>query len=602
MPALEEWGDERPAKMPLRGYQRDGYASYLEIRAKGYSKIGVDWSGGLGKTRLLGYIAEQEYARSGKPACVIEFRDNMVRQTAARLEAETNLSVEIEMGKERASPFTPIVAMSAHTGARINRLTGWADDHFSIIIVDESHHALAPSTLRIINYFHYGAESLVGGWVKPKDGEYTPKAIILGTSATWDIGAKRNLGVLFQCFIEPRISYLEAVQMGWLVPPRMINVPVKLDLRKLRIAATEHGNDFSKKELGLLMEPVIEELAAQHCKYASERKSIAFLPSVECARLFHEAVRRRGLNSIFIHGEMDEAPDEIKRFQLAPRGTVLSNCSMVVEGSDFVDCDCVGWYRATISKAFYKQGNYRPNRVLAGVVNDAMTDEERRAAIAASDKKDSLHIDPLFVSDRIDLCEHFDLLTDDPEVKKAMRAGVSVDGANVSDVVEAATRDAIKALEKAAKKEAAKEARMINPLTHGLALDHEALKNYRPQEAWEAKPVNDFQREGLLALGYNANEVKDAGQADIILKRMHDRKAMKLASPKQMEQLRKLTKVRDGRVVPMFTEDEIVAMRGSQAGAILGRCAPWTKGGQIQRARDAGKIVDYQRWSGTQVG
>lgn len=349
-----DWDDDAPVatkpKIQLRGPQ-PGWVDAIEADLKTHTRLLAVAPGGIGKSTVFAFLAARMWAR-GIRTLVLENRDRLTRQTAKRLADETGLQVEIEMGDEHASPFAPIVVACVQSLGRTNRLTGFADDHFGLIVPDEAHLSLANFWQRILNYFHYGASSLEEEWSAPPDGTYQPKASVVGFTASPDIGDRKNLGQFYQKR-SVDYTYLEAVEDGWLVGIRQTSIPVKIDLKKYKARSTPTGMDFSTNDLSAAMVPIIEELAEQHAKHARDKKSIAFLPSVECARMMTDALIRRGIKSMFVSGECFDGDEKTEDFVRSGPGTTLCNAMIYTYGVDFPDVDCIGWYRATVSKAFY---------------------------------------------------------------------------------------------------------------------------------------------------------------------------------------------------------------------------------------------------------
>lgn len=531
-----DWGEavsEPPHRFALRGRQPEWLATIISDLAT-KSRVLVVAPGGVGKTTLFAALAAH-YHTLGIRTLVLENRDRLTRQTADRIRSETGIDVEIEMGDEHASPFAPIVVASVQTLGRVNRLTGFSDTHFGLIVADEAHFSLAPQWQRVLCYFHYGAHSLTPDWKRPLDGSYEVKARCAGFTATPDIGERRNLGQFFH-HRSVNYSYLEAVQDGWLVGPVQKNIPVRVDLSKYKAKSTPNGNDFAASDLSAALIPIIEELAEQILIHASAKKTIAFLPSVECARMMTDALLRRGMRAIFVSGECLDASEKTDEFAALGAGSVLVNCCLYVYGVDFPDVDCIAWFRATISKAFYIQGIYRGTRVLPGILNGLKTAEERRSAIAASAKPNVTILDPLFVSDRIDLLDAYDLLTDEPEVKKAMKAS----GELSVEAAQKAERDFLKSLKKEAKKHERKAARTIDPLAFAVSLGDLAIRSYEPREAWESQPASVGQLDFIKRQGMDIAGVTSKGLASRIISRLRVRQDNHLATPRQLKLMHQL--------------------------------------------------------------
>lgn len=534
-PHEENW-DVVPA-FRLRSYQKEWADAIDKDRADGFTRVVIDASGGLGKSTLFAYVAKREWERYGKRTLVLANRERLVLQSAKRMREETGLEVDVEMSNHRASPFAQIVMGSIQSLSRVTRLTGFSPDHFSVVVPDECHHAGSPSFQRVLRYFHYGAESLNENWVKPKDGEYAPKATIIGTTATPPAEGKKNhLGKFFQKY-SARYSYLQAVEDGWLVKPVLKTIPVKIDVSRFRVGKGPMGKDFNAEDVSAAMIPVVDKLVEQVVTHASDRKSMCFWPSVECARLAHESTLRQGLASIFVSGDHADADDRATAFDNAGAGTVMNLCSIYVEGIDFISVNAIGWFRVTLSEEWYKQGIFRGTRTLKGIVSDDMTKEERRAAIAMSDKPDLLIFDPTCNHERIDICSVYDLYTDEPEIKERMKAMPNMD---LGEAAKTAERDFLASLKKALKKQERREARTINPLAFGVSLGDPLLSSYQPENDRDALPPTPGQIDFMRRQHIDTDKIKYRGLATKLIGRILTRLKMGLATPGQLDFLHNL--------------------------------------------------------------
>jgi superfamily II DNA or RNA helicase len=514
----------------LRSYQREWMEATARDRASGFTRLLLDAPGGCGKSTYFAAMAKEEWLVRGGRTLIIENRQQLVNQAADRIRNETGLDADIEMGSERASPHAPIVVASIATLGRVSRLTSFSDQHFSLVVIDECHHGTAPLCLRAVHYFHYGAASLAEEWTPPKDGTYAPKACIIGTTATPDVKGKRHLGTLFQKFTA-RYSYLQAIEDGWLVGIKEVNIPVRVDLSKFKAKNTSHGTDFSDEDNSAAIIPIIEELSEQIVAHAKDRKTMCFLPSLECAQKMADALNRRGLKALYCSGVCLDKDTKTEEFQAHGKGICLCLCALYTEGTDFPDVDTIAWMRATLSPIFYKQGLFRETRVLKGVVSDEMTAEQRRAAIAASPKPYGLLISPFFVSDRNDLCSVVDLFLDRPELKEGMKK-------KPTDMTDAAKiRDFIEALEKAADKHRNRQPRTIDPVRFSVSIGADAIAHYVPENAADAAPPNKAELDYILGCGLSSVDVKTSGQAQLLIQRLQARERLGLASPKTLQQL-----------------------------------------------------------------
>lgn len=568
-----ELDDPVGVQFRLRSYQREWMDATERERSNGFTRLLLDAVGGSGKTSFAAALGLKEWVQKGGRMLMLETRQQLVAQTAKRLRDETGLEVDIEMGDQRASPFAPVVVASVASLGRVDRLTSFAPNHFAILIADECHNSAGPLFLRVMRFFHYGVASLSPDWAAPKDGTYQPGALIVGITATPTTEGKRNLGNFYQKFVA-RYSYLQAIEDGWLVGIKEVNIPVKVDTRKFRRKSTEHGMDFSPEDESSALIPVIEELAEQVVKLAAAKKTMCFLPSKECAMRMADALNRRGLRSLYVLGECLDRDEKTDEFQSSGPGICLCLCAMYVEGTDFPDVDCVAWMRPTISRSFYLQGIFRCSRTLPGLVNDDMTAGERRAAIAGSRKPWSLVISPFFVSDKIDIMSVVDLFVD-PELKEKMKKAPT----QFTDAEK--IRDFIASLEKAANKHANRQPRTIDPVRFSLSVGADRIAAYVPENAADAGPPTQAELDVLLAAGIRTFDgetgkptITSSGQAQKLISTLRERDRLGLASPKQIEQLTLRLKI-PGEAASM--------MKKGQAGAILGKHAAkhWQRQGAI---------------------
>jgi superfamily II DNA or RNA helicase len=536
---LNDDGRESPAPtFKLRSYQKQWADAIDKDRAEGFTRLVIDASGGLGKSTLFAYIAKLEWERHGKRTLVLANRERLVLQSAKRMRDETGLDVDVEMGDQTASPFTPIVMASIQSISRKNRLLSYSPDHFSVVVPDECHHAGSPSFQRVLNYFHYGADSLNENWERPKDGEYVPIATIIGTTATPPAEGKKNhLGKFFQKY-SARYSYLSAVEDGWLVKPVLKTIPVKIDTSKFRISRTSHGRDFADYEVNEAIMQVVPKLIDQVVLHASDRKTMCFWPSVECAKIAHEVTLQKGLYSIFVSGECDDADDRATAFDNAGAGTVMNLCSIYVEGIDFIAVSAIGWFRVTMSEEWYKQGIFRGTRTLKGIVDDSMTKEERREAIALSGKPDLLILDPAANHERLDICSIYDLFTDVPEIKERMKA--MDPNKDLGEAAKEAERDFLKSLKRELKKQERREARTINPLAWAMSLGDPLLASYQPENDRDSLPPTPGQIDFMRRQHIDTDKIKYRGLATKLIGRILTRIRMGLATPGQLDFLHNL--------------------------------------------------------------
>ncbi len=523
-----EFEEESRPGFKLRGRQSEWIAAMHRDEAAGFRRNLVIAPPGVGKTSVMAFDANTKWREQGVRTLITENREHLVEQTAQRVRDETGLEVDIEMASQTASPHAPVVVASVQTLGRINRLTSFAPDHFGNVVSDECHLSLSPQAQRCLNYAHYGEASLDEKWVRPKDGEYQPLATVWGYTGSPNLGGGRSLGEWYHR-VSANYSLLEAIDEGWLVGYKEINIPVAIDTRKFRRTRNAEGATFNTEDQSEAIIAELNKLASQIVREAHDKKTICFLPSVECARLMAETLNAMGMRAIFASGECLDKSDKIDAYNAAPPGTVLCNCALVVYGIDFVDTDCIAPFCAMISKCRYVQSIGRGGRVLKGVLREGMNADQRKAAIWSSRKPYCTILSPFFISDRIDICEPFDLFSEAARPKKKRSEGVR-DLSTPEKV-----RDWMKSLENAADPHKHRQARTIDPVLYAMSVNPD-----RPHEPVGPTDLNPPMREELdvlLQLGIDTTKVKTSGQAQRLISAARSRAAHGLASPKTLKQL-----------------------------------------------------------------
>lgn len=543
----------------LRGRQQE-WKDAIHSDLKLYSRCLCVAPGGVGKTTLFAALAADMWA-NGVRTLVLENRDRLTEQTASRIRKETGLTVDVEKGDQRASPYSPIVVACVQSLSKINRLTCFSEDHFGLVVADECHLALSHSWLRIIRYFHWGSQSLEEDWKQPPDLAYAPKAKLVGFTASPNLGDKRSLGELFHRE-SVNYPYLDAIDEGWLVGIVEKNIPVKVDCRKFRRTKTAEGAAFNIEDQDAAILPIIKELAAQIPEYAPNRKGIAFVPSLAIARALTEALVAIGVDATFVSGECMDKNEKTDAFASAGPGAWLINACLYTYGVDFPDVSCVAIFGPIISKVKYVQSIYRGTRVLDGTLKEGMNAAERVQAIANSKKTHLLVLSPFYISDRINLCETFDMFgVRGEESKKLNRlTGDLTDTKKVRDYMEA--------LNKAADPHRNRQPRTIDPVRFGLAIGVEAIANYQPQNAQDAAPPTKAELDYLLEAGCSTVDVKTSGAAQLLIQRLQGRERLGLASPKTIQQLT----LRLG-----WPQEAASMMKQRQAGMLVGKGVRYRK-------------------------
>lgn len=370
-----------------RDYQANCRDIVLDSFAQ-YQSVLTVLATGLGKTRLLGYVA-REFRRShqfhGK-VLLLAHREELITQGQRALEEETGEHFEIEMADYHVDMRT-LFGSSAGVVASVQSLSRerrigkdvFKPEHFGLIIVDEAHHCVPKNKQysSIVKHFMQN-----------------PNCRMLGLTATPDRADEEALGQMFQyCAFDYGIA--PAINDGWLVPIRQSLVTVAdLDFSSIKTTA----GDLNAAQLEAVMneEKTLHRIVAPTIELAAGRQTLMFSPGVENAHKMAEIFNRhRAGMAVALDGETDKLirADELKKFG-RKEFQVLINCGLFLEGTDIPGVEVVGIGRPTESRSLYAQMIGRGTRPLPGVVDfEGSTPMLRKQAIAASPKPGVLVID-----------------------------------------------------------------------------------------------------------------------------------------------------------------------------------------------------------------
>lgn len=406
----------------LRPYQTEAVAAVLAEWETERSTLLV-MPTGTGKTVAFGAIAAAR--RSAGRTLILAHREELLDQARHRLMEDFGLTAQIEQAHRRAirdedmygHGVSAVVVGSVPT-MRGGRLETWPRDAFATIIVDEAHHAAAPTYRDILEHFE-GAK-------------------VLGVTATPDRGDEVGLGTVFgsAAYI---YSIWDAVQDGWLVPVKQKLVHVEgLDLSRVKTVT----GDLAQGELqaALEVDEVHHQIASPLKDLAETRTCLLFCAGVEQSKQL-AAVLAGYLGADRVAQVDGETPREDREWTLRRFKDgdirVLCNVMVLTEGFDAPECDCVVMARPTKSRALYAQMLGRGTRPLPGVVDPHPEAADRRASIARSAKPDLLVLDFVGNAGRHKLVNAADVLAG-RELPDAIRAAAQErmeDGEAVHDAI-----------------------------------------------------------------------------------------------------------------------------------------------------------------------
>ena len=343
----------------LRDYQRECLAAIFHRYKAGVRRQLVCLPTGTGKTVIFAQFPS--FFRMKRRMLVLAHRAELLNQARDKLlAANPALKVEIEQAGRSASEGSDVVVASVPTLGRrgSRRLAGLDPDQFSIVVIDEAHHATAETYRRIVEYL---------GLMQPDT-----------KNSSWVLRRRRNAATgsgstpsLTRFAFSRTIP--EMMHAGYLAPVAGYRVETDIDLSRVK---TSMG-DFVVSQLSDAVN--IESRNALVVKAFRElvpdRRTLVFGVDVAHALDLAAAFSHYGITAAPVTG--DTPPDERSKTLAAfssGRIQVLTNCMVLTEGYDEPAVDGIILARPTKSALLYTQMIGRGTRLHPGKTDVTVVD------------------------------------------------------------------------------------------------------------------------------------------------------------------------------------------------------------------------------------
>lgn len=341
--------------LSLRPYQRQAIDAIGAAYREGIVRPLTVHPTGTGKTVTFSHLIA-ERADEGR-SLVFVHREELAGQTAdkiAMIAPELNTGV---VKAERNEVYADVVIGSVQTLQNDNRMAQLlAAGGFSTVIVDEAHHAPAPSWRKCLEAV--GSFSPVG----PLTAGFTATPQRDGKALdVWE-------RVVAYMSIREAIYGNGKDEGGYLVPIDAETIKTGMDLGNVR----KTGGDYQEGGLGRELEEsgALGEIADGYVQHAADRKGVAFTPTVATAHKLAAELVARGIPAEALDGT---TPSDLRAAILARLKTgqtqVVVNCGVLTEGFDEPSISCVVVARPTKFQGLYVQMVGRGTRLYPGKTN-----------------------------------------------------------------------------------------------------------------------------------------------------------------------------------------------------------------------------------------
>ena len=353
---------------------------------------------GTGKSVVFAKVLRQWLQEHMGRVLILAHRKELIAQAQAHARS-AGARCEIEMADSYASDDSDVVAASVQTlnagtkcfkckgidkddckkckgTGRLKRMTRFDPRDFGLVITDEGHHATAGSYMDVYTWFGSNRDN--------------KRLFVTATPERADGQGLHNVceSVAYE------MDLRTAIDEGWLCPIRQQFIEVEgLDLSRV---STRQG-DLADGELerafigedDVEQEKLLHAIAKPVLDIANGQQFIVFTTGVKHAELLQAAFNAYDgakVETILGHTDPFERVAIVKRLKDGvTRGLV--NCGVATEGFDCPAVAVVAIARPTKSTSLYMQMIGRGTRPLPGIVDGPATADDRRAAIAASEKQ-----------------------------------------------------------------------------------------------------------------------------------------------------------------------------------------------------------------------
>lgn len=359
----------------LRDYQLDAVTHVAHaIGHGGKRRVVVVMATGGGKTVVFGALANAWLRDGLGRVLILAHRDELISQAVGKVGVWIPRHLIGIVKAAQNEVDRPVVVASVQT-ARIPRRMEQLGA-FSLIVVDEAHHAAARSYRDILD----------GLGAFGSDGP-----VVVGVTATPKRGDGVGLDDVFEDIVYQK-TYTDLMTAGWLVPAEGLTFDIIPHERpKLGI-----DGDYDEGWLGkvMLRANAPDKILEAWQKHGESRPTIVFTPTVSVAQAVAAAFNAAKIPSAWVSGAM---PIKERRAALDLLRTgdvkVVANCAVLTEGFDEPRVACIVVARPTNNQSLYIQMVGRGMRCLGLDIKESID----------RGKKDLLVLDMVGCTDQLTL-------------------------------------------------------------------------------------------------------------------------------------------------------------------------------------------------------
>jgi len=330
--------------LSLRPYQEEALKSINDFSEKGINKQLVVLPTGAGKTVIFSHLPQ--FKKDSLPMLVLAHRAELLYQAKEKIGwSNPELDIQIEQADNIAGYCDVVVASVPTLGrAESERILKYPKDYFKSIVIDEAHHAAAPTYRRILDYFN--------------------APFVLGVTATPQRSDNTRLTDVFDEIVYYK-TIQDLIEDGYLCT--LVGYRIKTDTDISGVATNEGDYVASQLEDAIDTPERNAHIVAAYNSLVPESKAIVFCAGVKHANNLATSFASAQIKTEVILGatDSDSRRDILARFQIGTT-KVLINVGVLTEGFDEPTVETIILARPTRSTLLYTQIVGRGTRLHEG--------------------------------------------------------------------------------------------------------------------------------------------------------------------------------------------------------------------------------------------
>ena len=350
--------------MQLRTYQQESLEAITQALQNGVRQQLIVMATGVGKTCIAASLPGALKELLPGKLLFIAHTGELLSQAVDKIQKwNPALKVGLEKAEHKADPDCDVVvACNASVGrAGTNRLEHFWDD-ISVIVIDEAHHILGGSYLKILEdsgvLLPESNKLLIGLTATPKRHNVARN----GQIKPLDDEELLSLKSVFKKIVY-NYPLRKAIKEGFLVPLKGLKISTETHLDSVKTTA----GDFQADQLSEAVNT--PERNAQVVKawkdHAEGRQTVCFTVDIAHAQALAETFMHAGVLAQAVWGTDPQRAEKLSWFENG-KVNVLCNCALLTEGFDSPTVSCMVLARPTKSGTLYTQMVGRGTRLNPG--------------------------------------------------------------------------------------------------------------------------------------------------------------------------------------------------------------------------------------------